>query len=139
MRLMGNSAEKIAALEEDCDFSEVSMSQQEEAKKGFNAVKSSASRRYGGKVLAAYTLLVKWNVESSHTYKGYLIRQLAGEGEDAELSDHGTAAVVATANRGLLQTLESPSGFSQACGADNLLPRSSSSLASANYHDSSAS
>jgi hypothetical protein len=67
VRLKGNSTEKIAALEEDCDFSEVSVSQQEEAKKCFNAVKSSASRRYGGKVLAAYTRLVKWNVESSHT------------------------------------------------------------------------
>ena len=59
--ILGNSAEKIAELDKEYDFTDVSVKEREEAKKWFNAEQPSSSRVYGAKVLAAYTVWLKWN------------------------------------------------------------------------------
>jgi hypothetical protein len=47
LRLNGNSVEKIAKLEKEYDFTDVSVKEREEAKKWYNADKPASSRAYG--------------------------------------------------------------------------------------------
>ena len=75
----GNSVEKIAELENEYDFTDVSKREREEAKKWFQAVRPSSSRLYGPTVMSAYRLWLKWNLTTtggkSNTYKGDLVRK----------------------------------------------------------------
>jgi hypothetical protein len=79
--IVGNSAEKIAELEKEYDFTDVSVKEREEAKKWFNAEQPSSSRVYGAKVLAAYTVWLKWNPTSTGKFssnnRGHLVRSLS--------------------------------------------------------------
>ncbi len=52
--LVGNSAEVIALLEEDYDFSGVSVKEREQAQKWYMAEMPSASRKYGKEFRTAY-------------------------------------------------------------------------------------
>jgi hypothetical protein len=57
--LKGNSAEKIAELEKEYDFTDVSSKAREQAKKWYKADRPSASRQYGPTVASAYTVWCK--------------------------------------------------------------------------------
>jgi hypothetical protein len=79
LRLNGNSVEKIAKLEKEYDFTDVSVKEREEAKKWYNADKPASSRAYGPTVTSAYRLWCKWNLTStggkSPFYKGDLVKK----------------------------------------------------------------
>ena len=81
--LAGNSAEVIARLEEDYDFSGVSVKEREQAKKWY-----SASLIHGVEFRAANYAWLKWNLTSrgnpSRHYKGHLVR----EKDNLDWSDH---------------------------------------------------
>ena len=82
--LAGNSAEVIARLEEDYDFSGVSVKEREQAKKWY-----SASLIHGVEFRAANYAWLKWNLTNKGNprphYKGHLVR----EKDNRDFSDHG--------------------------------------------------
>jgi hypothetical protein len=77
--LKGNSAEKIAELEKEYDFADVSLRDCEQAKKWFQAARPSASKQYGPIDTSSYRLWLKWNLSrmgtKSKLYKGDLVRK----------------------------------------------------------------
>ena len=82
---LGNSAEVIAQLEKDYDFSGVGVKEHEQAQKWYMA--TQPSRSYGPDVLSAYYMWLRWNLTSngkpSPHYKGDLVRKRE-EGEEEE-------------------------------------------------------
>ncbi len=69
--VMGNSAEKIAELEKEYDFTDVPLAYRDQAKKWFKADKPPCTRKYGSSVTSAFYLWVKWNsTEKSGYFKG---------------------------------------------------------------------
>jgi hypothetical protein len=72
---LGNSAEVIAQLEKDYDFSGVGVKEHEQAQKWYMA--TQPSRSYGPDVLSAYYMWLKWNPTSngkpSSHYQGHLV------------------------------------------------------------------
>jgi hypothetical protein len=82
--LNGNSADNIAELEKEYDFTNVPfMREREETKKWYKADRPSSSRLHGPTVSSAYTVWLKWNPISkggkSHNYKGDLVRKREDE------------------------------------------------------------
>jgi hypothetical protein len=77
--LNGNSVDKIAELEKEHDFTNVSLKEREEAKKWYKADRLSSSRLHGLTISSAYTVWLKWNLTSkggkSHNYKGDPVRK----------------------------------------------------------------
>ena len=87
--LSGNSAEAIARLEEDYDFSGLSVKEREQAQKWYMAERPSASLIHGVEFRAANYAWLKWNLSSKGNprphYRGHLVR----EKDNHDFSDHG--------------------------------------------------
>jgi hypothetical protein len=81
-RLNGNSAEEIAELDKEYDFTGVPLVYRDHAKKWYNAPRPSSSRKYTAthpEVLAVYNSWLKWNLTKEggkpHKYKGDLVKK----------------------------------------------------------------
>jgi hypothetical protein len=74
---LGNSAEDIAQLKKDYDFSGVGVKERTEDQKWFQASRPSSSRLFGPEVSASNYQWLKWNLTSTGSrnihYKGDLI------------------------------------------------------------------
>jgi hypothetical protein len=101
LRLNGNSVEKIAELEMEYDFTDLSVKEREEAKKWYNADQPSSSRMYGPTVTSAYRLWLKWNLTSTGGkapyYKGDLVKKREEEAETESGAAMAAAMEVAAA------------------------------------------
>jgi hypothetical protein len=87
--LHGNSTEKIVQLEEDYDFSGVSVGKErEQAKKWFMAVQPPSTRNLGTEFKKAYYVWTKWNLTNTDNhgvhYQGHLVRKREEEEEEEE-------------------------------------------------------
>ena len=97
--LAGNSAEVIARLEKDYDFSGVPVKEVEQAQKWYMAEMPSASSIHGEEFRAAHYVWLKWNLtingNPSHQYKGHLVRRKleseAAAAAEEEESEAGAA------------------------------------------------
>ena len=76
--LAGNSAEKIAELEKEYDFTGVPVKMCEEAKKWYKAIKPTSTRKFGPEVYSAYHQWAKWNTTEKTVpkkdHKSHLIK-----------------------------------------------------------------
>jgi hypothetical protein len=74
---LGNSAEEIAQLKKDYDFSGVGVKERTEDQKWFQASRPSSSRLLAPDVTSSYYQWLKWNLtgtgKPSQTYKGHLV------------------------------------------------------------------
>ncbi len=82
--LAGNSAEVIARLEEDYDFSGVSVKEREQAKKWY-----SASLIHGVEFRAANYAWLKWNLTNKGNHSTHYEGHLVKEKDNRDFSDHG--------------------------------------------------
>ena len=92
LHVHGNTTEKIAQLEEDYDFSGVSVGKErEQAKKWFMAVQPPSTRNLGTEFKKAYYVWTKWNLTNTGNYgvyyKGHLVRKREEEEEEREESE----------------------------------------------------
>ena len=64
----GNSAEKIAELEKEYDFTDVQLVYRDQAKKSFKADKPPSARKHGPIVTSAHRMWMKWNSTEKSGY-----------------------------------------------------------------------
>jgi hypothetical protein len=87
--LSGNSAEVIARLEEDYDFSGLSVKEREQAQKWYMAERPSASLIHGVEFRAANYAWLKWNLTNKGNHSTHYEGHLVKEKDNRDFSDHG--------------------------------------------------